>query len=417
MDRLVDLGYSSRRVVPRPPPGIAACHAPGPDPVRLLVLGTGVVFGHGVLSHDLALPGTVARSLAARLHRGVDVSVNVRERWAAVDFVAEIGSLVVGRADAVLLSLGHSEAFADMPTEVWRQTMAAVLDGIQARAGRPVLTAVLELSELGTIRGASRAVITRGNRRMSGLNQALAELCEARKDTCLVLRLSDLPVEEPTPMLYREWAANLGPALAARLEVELMHRARADIAGVDDAVVDSAMVGAVDSAHQSSALAATVDELRRQQALDRLQILDTEPEDEIDRLARLTQEHFGTAMATVTFVDRDRQWHKAVRGPLHAQSPRAYAICDHTIRHDAAFVVEDTTTDERFSANPGVTGAPFIRFYAGYPIETPDGYRVGTLCVIDTQPREFPEQDRIVLRNLALMVQDLLWERANAITE
>ena len=77
----------------------------------------------------------------------------------------------------------------------------------------------------------------------------------------------------------------------------------------------------------------------------------------------------------------------------------------------------DTLLDERFASNPAVTGPPFIRFYAGYPLETHDGHRIGTLCVMDTEPREFSPQDEVMLRSFALMVQDLIWELDSAVNE
>jgi len=151
------------------------------------------------------------------------------------------------------------------------------------------------------------------------------------------------------------------------------------------------------------------DEERRQLSLERLGILDTEPEERFTRIAAIAQRLFGTAAAALTFVDGDRQWFKARLGFTFTESPRSLAFCDYTIRQNSAFVVPDASTDPRFANNPIVTGATHVRFYAGYPIESPNGERVGALCVFDTAPRDFSADDRVLLRNLARMVQDELW--------
>jgi two-component sensor histidine kinase/PAS domain-containing protein len=103
----------------------------------------------------------------------------------------------------------------------------------------------------------------------------------------------------------------------------------------------------------------------------------------------LARDLFGTPIALVSFVDEDRQWFKARVGIEVQQTPREWAFCSHTIagQPDAAFVVRDAAKDPRFADNPLVTGEPYIRFYAGVPLHTPDGHSLGTVCVISDQPR------------------------------
>ncbi|MFC8599771.1 PP2C family protein-serine/threonine phosphatase [Isoptericola sp. NPDC057191] len=140
-------------------------------------------------------------------------------------------------------------------------------------------------------------------------------------------------------------------------------------------------------------------------ALERLGVLDTDPEERFDRVTRLTQRLFGVPMASVTMVDTDRQWRKSFVGLDGPVAQREGAFCDVTIRASRTLVVEDAAADPQFADNPFVQGDPHLRFYAGHPLEAPGGERVGTLCVLDVVPHEFTDADRGVLRDLALWVQ------------
>lgn len=131
-------------------------------------------------------------------------------------------------------------------------------------------------------------------------------------------------------------------------------------------------------------------ETQRLEALKRLELLDTDPEPEFDELVTLAAAICGTPISLVTLLDEKRQWFKASvgLGSGVTETPREYAFCAHTILQPDLFVVEDATQDDRFAANPLVTSDPNIRFYAGFPIASPEGQAVGSLCVIDRQPRK-----------------------------
>lgn len=135
-------------------------------------------------------------------------------------------------------------------------------------------------------------------------------------------------------------------------------------------------------------------------------ILDTPPEEPFDRIVRIVAETIGVPVALVTLVDRDRQWMKSRRGLDAAETPRDVAFCAHAILSDELMVVEDATRDPRFADNPLVTGGPAIRFYAGAPLHTPDGFNLGTLCAIDRQPRALSASHRGLLGDLAGLVVD-----------
>jgi anti-sigma regulatory factor (Ser/Thr protein kinase) len=147
-----------------------------------------------------------------------------------------------------------------------------------------------------------------------------------------------------------------------------------------------------------------MDEADRLAALRRYRILDTEPEQRFDDLTFLASQVCNTPMATITLVDDDRQWFKSRVNVSVEQTSRSVSFCSHAIKQREIMIVPDATKDARFSSNPMVLGDPHIRFYAGTPLITPDGYPIGTLCVVDRVPRELtPEQVKalVALRHQA----------------
>tara|TARA_R110002096_G_scaffold260418_2_gene453723 strand:- start:8331 stop:10682 length:2352 start_codon:yes stop_codon:yes gene_type:complete len=152
----------------------------------------------------------------------------------------------------------------------------------------------------------------------------------------------------------------------------------------------------------------TETEKRRLAAVTRLGLLDTPPEERFERLTRIARQHYQVSTVLFTVLDHDRQWFKSRQGLDATETPRSVAFCDHAIRQDQIFVVENASRDPRFRNNPLVLNSPHIRFYAGMPVREPGGFKVGTLCIIDDKPRQFSEKDLDVLRTLAIMVEEEL---------
>ena len=150
------------------------------------------------------------------------------------------------------------------------------------------------------------------------------------------------------------------------------------------------------------------DDDKRQRAIEALGLLDTPPDERVDRVARLAQQMFGVPMVSVTLMDRDRQFRKAQIGLGGREAPREGSFCDVTIRQEGTLVVEDAATDADFAESPFVLGDPHLRFYAGHPLKAPGGEQVGTLCIIDTEPRTLDERGKALLAELALWVQSEL---------
>ncbi|CAN7181128.1 GAF domain-containing protein [Pseudoxanthomonas sp. LjRoot168] len=159
----------------------------------------------------------------------------------------------------------------------------------------------------------------------------------------------------------------------------------------------------------TASTASSLAETRRQHALDRYHVLDTLPATVYDDLVTLAAALCGTPIAVVSLIDRDRQWFKARLGLDDHQTTRDTAVCDHAIRHPEDLLeVQDLSEDARFTDFPIVTGDIKARFYAGMPLVTGNGEAIGTVCVVDTQPRRLSGQQKASLRSLARVTMALL---------
>lgn len=150
------------------------------------------------------------------------------------------------------------------------------------------------------------------------------------------------------------------------------------------------------------------DEAERLQALHKLLVLDTPPNERFDRVVRFAAEELDVPIALVSLVDSHRQWFKSRLGLDATETARDISFCAHAINQSELFIVGDASKDERFFDNPLVTGSPHIRFYAGAPVCAPSGERVGTICVIDTRPRELGVVERAVMSALSQLVNEAL---------
>jgi GAF domain-containing protein len=150
------------------------------------------------------------------------------------------------------------------------------------------------------------------------------------------------------------------------------------------------------------------DEEERLAALHHLAILDTEPEERFDKFTRIAVAMFGVPIALVSLVDENRQWFKSACGTSIREGPRDTSFCAHAILEGAVMIVPDALLDPRFADNPVVVNEPRVRFYAGCPLVLAEGACVGTLCLIDTRPRQLDAAAIRLLQDLAeLVLQEL----------
>jgi GAF domain-containing protein len=161
-------------------------------------------------------------------------------------------------------------------------------------------------------------------------------------------------------------------------------------------------------AHRGDAGGAVVpDELARQQAVEALEIVDSEAEERFTRIAVLASQLLGVEQALILFVDHDRFWIKAASDPAWVTAPdfaRSGSIADYALREPAPFIVEDASMDPRFANLESVRGEVALRFVAIYPIESA-GVRIGVISALSREPRSWTESETKLLRDFALMVQ------------
>lgn len=139
----------------------------------------------------------------------------------------------------------------------------------------------------------------------------------------------------------------------------------------------------------------------RLKALERYKIMDTLPEQEFEDIAKLASYICNVPIAHVSFIDEERQWFKAKVGMDAYDMPREETFCQHTIMQNELLVTPNALYHETFKHNPHVSGDFHIRFYAGIPLTTPDGYNIGTLCVVDTEPGNLTDEQRLAMSTLA----------------
>lgn len=368
-------------------------HSPGLDSDRILIVGGGPAVGWGVLSHTLALPGALARALTARTGRGADVDVIARSSMTARSAPGHIDFANLWRYDAVLLTLGIGDAGRLTSTRAWQRDLASLVEQIQhaSSLGTEVfLAGIVPLASLPVFRSPCGALAGAQAHELNRVSQAL---CAG------VDRLSFVPLPSTTVSTsgrfrsardYDVWADVLAERLVGSLEPV------PGIIGVPKPEVQGRTPDEIEGA--------------RHRALMALNLLDTAPEERFDRIVALASSSLGTSAAAFTVLDGDRQWHKSTVGLDVAEIPRSSSFCTITVLEPAALVVPDALLDERFRDNPLVAAGPRLRFYAGFPIESPSGERIGALCVYDQRPRTEQGVDIVLLRELALLLQNELWQ-------
>ncbi len=356
-------------------------HAPGRNPYRILVTGDGASAGVGVLTHDLGLPGYLARRVSQITQRATDVDIVVSTDMTVAGCLAAIRPLRLSRFDVILLSLGGNEALDFMPPHRWTRDLDLLLDYI--RDNSPAATRVIVLS-IPYFRGRSRfprllqVAVDRHATRLNRLSRQ--RVAKRQSVSFLEFAAGDLD-ESGGTHAYDVWASAIAPGVSNQLVP------RSGVEPRSEALIESA----------------------RQQSLDQLGLVDMARDPVLDEITNLAQELFDTPMVGLTFIDNERQFRVSAIGLPADDIPRSEAFCDITIRRAEHFVIEDTLLDPRYSSNSAVRNPPYVRFYAGYPVETLDGHRVGALCIMDVQPRSFTSQDATLLRTLAHRAQRRLW--------
>lgn len=358
----------------------AHADAASEDRARVLILGAGIAAGWGVLSHDLALPGYLARTLAASIGRGVDVDLVADVTMTARHAAPRLKTLSLWRYQAVVLVLGINESVSLVSAARWERELREAIITVRAEGGLDIPIIVAGVQPVRSVPLFNSLLGSIAERRATVLNRTTEKLAAAMPRVGYVpLSAAILPSGDRYrgSESYRTWAVEIAEVLVPEL------------IGAD----------AVDEGFR--------DEADRQAAVDALH-LPSVPGAEFDRIVGIARRVFGTESAAFSVIDGDQQWYKSRAGVDIVRVPRDQAICSVTIETGTGLVVPDARVDPRFKKSMLVTADPGVRFYAGYPVTGPDGEPIGALCVFDSQPRRATDVDLAVLRHLAQLASDEL---------
>ncbi len=374
--------------MPRPL-GLPRAVADGPHADRVLLIGSGPAVGWGVVSHDIALPGALARALRASTGRGAIVDVIADSTLRAAHLPTLLNGLRRDRYDAVITTVGINDAARAMTPREWDDLMALALDVWNDRAEERtllLLVGILPVRAMANAKGLASAIADRLSRRFNEITDRLTLGRERVRTTLLpeLTPVSRTPRGRRTPDDYAAWGRQLAAEIVEHLDAVALDREMRDL------IADRATAGIPDAEHVRDLLMVEGDSL--------------------DRVVSLAASAFRAPTAMVTVLGADTQWHVARVGLDEGSLPIEQSFCATAVRGDQGLIVPDARADARFADNPLVTGEAHVRYYAGVPIEDPDGRRIGALCVIDTRPRDLTsEADLGLLRSLAARAQQVLW--------
>jgi hypothetical protein len=355
-------------------------HSPGRDLDRVLLFGSGPAMGWGVMSHQIALPGTLARALSLRSGRGTDVDVVTDSDVTARNAIGRLSGVTLPAYDAFVASLGVNDSLALLPVATWRRQLVELVDAVRIQAPPRTRIVLLGIPPIRSIAIFDTLLGAIAARHARALNDATLDLCGVTPG------LTYVPLEAPsrssaplrTRDVYLEWADAIADRLAPLMDLDRI--ARTGRPATDD---------------REDARFAAVAELH----------LNDEPEERFDRVVELAAQLFASDGAAFSIVDRDRVRLKSRVGADVTQIDRRDAFCTTAVTIRGGLIVPDATQDPRFAASGLVAGPAGIRFYAGYPVLAPGGETIGVLNVFDSRPRPAEDVDMPLLRRLALMIE------------
>jgi GAF domain-containing protein len=350
--------------------------------VRVLLIGSGPVVGWGVGSHDLALPGAVARALATTIDRGVVVDVVAHPTAGVRRLEKMLEAVDPARYDAIVLSATIADAVRLADPTSWAGRVSRVVERTRERGATSI--SWLGAQPIRSARPDDADVERIVQEHADRLNAAAREAC--RSSGAVFVDLWDPPHRDAerhrSPADYLFWGRQIADALAPGLEE-----------------------------HTDRAVAPQYKGADRVDAIERLRLEEHRSDARLENIVSTAKRTLGTDMAMFTVLDDAKQWLLASAGTREFEIPVEQSACIHTIRSSDGMVVTNATEDDRFAESVLVSGPVGLRYYAGYPVEAPDGTRIGALCVFGRAPRDVEDGDADldVLRELALLAQRELW--------
>jgi lysophospholipase L1-like esterase len=363
-------------------------HSIGFNSDRVLIFGGGPAVGWGVLSHEIALPGTLGRALSRRTGRGADVHVAAVPRLKVGSAADELSGIKLHRYDALVVTLGVNDAGALTSLSSWRRDLTSTLRMI-ARQSSPVsrifVAGVHPIRSIPVYNSPLGSIADAHARKMNTIS---AEVCT------LMPRATYVPLTAPEErsalrfrdaMSYRHWGEELAEHMAPQLDAERL------LADLDRTLMSEEGADA---------------ERDRAAAVVELGILHDDRTWQFDDVVGRACTTFGVRSATVSVIDSDHLVHKAQIGDVPQLITLGDSFTASVIRERDGMMVPDACADARFRNLPHVAGEPHIRFYAGFPVESPDGNRIGTLNIFDPAPQSsFDSWGLPLLRQFGLMAQ------------
>jgi hypothetical protein len=376
----------------RPDP-VAAIRRAGPEPYSVLLFGAGVLRGVGLRDHEQGLPGRIADELAARRRRGVHLDVVVEPQPTAPKALNGLAGLRLRRYDAVVVVLGDQDT-ANLAAAQWRGaivglTKLLVTDTCPS-AGLFLYDSSRAVAAVATEQPSPRAVA--GTDRLVTVSEEVCALARrVRFAEIPVAVLPADPVQGFSDGTYRDWAG----WIVDRLEPALSDLERC-----------------TDEDQPKRYRTRPQDERLRQRAVASLRLRPGARSERLDQEVRQAKAMYRAAAAALTVLDGDIAYTRATTEAEMRVVERSQAFCDIGIRGEGALVINDTLLDPRTRDNPLAQAPGGIRFYAGWPVHTWDGYRVGMVCIYGTAPRAFRLRDLDGLRDSAARIEEVLWRDA-----
>jgi GAF domain len=366
----------------------------GSDPDRILVIGNGFAEGWGVASHELGFPGQLARALPRLTGRGSDIELVLAPDNGGI--TRYLATTPLRQFDAIVVMCGVDDALRLDSVRGWKRDMRRMLDTLTQETAATATVVMVGMPPLRSLNDFDNACGALAARQALRFNEVTRELCSevGRADYFELSALGPYSsINDRIPaQQYSDWARDLTDHLAPRLGVNLA------------STFTAAAHSAKDLRHGPQ------DETDRQRSLDALNLTDAARAHRLEGIVAAARAILDTQFAALTIIDGDTQWVAAGTKSQFDKTPRVATFCATTIQSDSALVVEDASIDEKFRDLPSVTGQPHLRFYAGYPVESPDGMRIGALCVFDTAPRSSAHVDTDLLRDLAKLIERELAE-------
>jgi hypothetical protein len=376
----------------RPDP-VAAVRRSGPDPYRILLFGGGLLRGTGLRDHELGLPGRIADRLAAHRSRGIRLDVVVEPNPTSHAALTGLVGMRLRRYDAIVVVLGEQEP-ANLAAAQWRGALVGLTKLLMTETSPSAGLFVYDSTR--AVAPTSPVQLTR---RASAAAERFSLVSEQVCAAAQRVRFAEFPpsVLPADPVrgfsdgTYRDWAT----WIVDRLEPAL-----------------SAVDRCFDEDAPRRFRERVQDERFRQRAVDSMYLRPGDRDGFLDREIRQAKLMYRADRAALNIVDRDVVWTRATAEGDVWSLERSLAFCSIGVQSDELLLINDTWQDPRTQGNPMTQGAAGVRFYAGCPVRTWDGYRVGMVCVAGRTPQSFRPRELDGLRDIADRIEQSLWRLA-----